>query len=250
MTLSLLLLHNQGGNEPIDEEPPYIEKVQNTEPDNLILYHPMNELSGEIVYDFSPKGNNGIYSGTSLGHPGIGDGLTCPRFEKNDLNDFYSLGFNGDFDGTKFSISIWAKVFDSGIWSDNFTGIMVQLLSTSADVLWLRKLPATGQLEWYLNAGGSERLRTKTGLATTTSWMQVGITVDDSNDTMKCYFNGIQEGGDVLGIGTWSGNLLNGAITVGESPPGGIGWRGYLAHFAVWDIILSARHMKNLSIKQ
>ncbi|MFV1969356.1 MAG: hypothetical protein ACC628_28375, partial [Pirellulaceae bacterium] len=60
----------------------------------------MWEASGSISDDLSPQGNDGAYTGVTLGQPGIGDGRTCPLFDgANDYNNIYSAALNTDFDG-------------------------------------------------------------------------------------------------------------------------------------------------------
>jgi hypothetical protein len=71
--------------EPLSDGQRYARKMLAVAPNNLIGYWPMWELAGNIAYDRGPEGNNGAYSGVTLGQPGIGDGRSCPYFDGTNL---------------------------------------------------------------------------------------------------------------------------------------------------------------------
>lgn len=227
----------------------YIQKVLGIQAANLILYHPMNEPSGGVAIDASPEGNDGAYTGVTLGQPGIGDGETCPYFDgTNDYNDIYSAGLNGDYDGAEVTIAAWLKVVDLPFWGDNTTHRVITIEVSATNSLRIEKSAnVDDRLSWVLTGGSTTVAIAKTGM-TELDWIHVAITVSENDDKMIAYYNGVQEGAIQTGLGTWAGALLNSRCVVGaqNNAPGGV-WDGWLAHPAIWKVALTPAEILQLA---
>lgn len=196
----------------------YSAKVLNIQAANLILYHPMNEPSGGTAIDASPEGNDGAYTGVTLGQTGIGDGETCPLFDgANDFNDIYSAGLNTDFDEDAGTIAIWAKVSGAGIWTDNAFHWMSQLRVNATNRIFVFKNDDAGNkaISFRYIAGGTNSAVNV--VTTTTDWFHIAWTWDTVADEMKAYYNGSQTGSTQTGLGNWVGNLVDADTLIGAN---------------------------------
>jgi hypothetical protein len=214
-----------------------------------IAYWPMWETSGSISYDISGNGRDGVYTGVTLGQEGIGDRRTCPLFDGvNDFNDTYSASLAAAFNGAEGTIAIWAKVTNAGIWAGATFRASVTLIADGNNLVILRKDSSPpDSLEWIYIAGGTTKLRAKTGL-TTTGWMHLALSWSKSDDEVIAYYDGVQEGAVMTGLGTWVGALSSGGTVLGaQSVPSSNTWDGYLAHGAVWDYPLTPAQTVDLA---
>lgn len=221
----------------------YLQKVIGAQLDDLIQYHPMPELAGVVAIDYSPEGNDGAYTGVTLGQPGIGDGLTCPYFDGiNDYNNVYSAGLAADWDGAEYTVAIWAVPDD---WTTNNLRMLI-LRADANNLVQFYQGATDGQARLDIVSGGvGKNFAIPTGSPTTFS--HFAITNSESADEAKAYFNGIQNGATQAGLGAWVGALNVSRCIVGASTlVPGLPYAGYLAHYAVWKSALSAE--KILSI--
>ena len=82
---------------------------------------------------------------------GIGDGSTAPQFDgTNDYNDVFSATLQGAFNGEEGTISVWAKVSGSGVWTDGARREVFRILDTTdyQELIWIEKNSTNNQL-WY-----------------------------------------------------------------------------------------------------
>ena len=181
------------------------------DPSSLILYHPMNESAGGVAIDHSPEGNDGAYTGVTLGQPGIGDGLTCPFFDGvNDYNDFYSLGLNADFDGDEGTILQWVMFNAVGDWTDGNQHYFTTITGTGEQIFLSKS--AANTLRWYRRAGGVTDLITIGGYADV-DWMPLAVTWSVLADQLIAYKDGAQAGAIQVGLGAWATALgINGCV--------------------------------------
>jgi hypothetical protein len=235
-----------GGPEIFGEE--YNTKVLTVDRANLIGYWPMWEPSGGDAFDLSPEGNDGAYTGVTLGQAGIGDGRTCPLFDgANDYNDIYSAALNTDFDGAEGTLLVWAKV-TAGVWTDNTNRKLVHVgadISENYVTLWK---VGDNNLAFTYEAGNT--LSQVYPLAITPSgWFVLAITWSKSGDKVIAYHNGAQTGSTLTSLGTWSGALdstlcVVGAQSITPTHP----WSGTLAHAALWTTPLTAPQIASLAV--
>ena len=68
------------------------------DPSSLIQFLPQSEPAGNISYDRSGLGHNGLYTGVTLGQPGVpGMGMTSPFYDgATDFNNIHSADFAND----------------------------------------------------------------------------------------------------------------------------------------------------------
>jgi hypothetical protein len=211
----------------------YWQKVRQTAAANLIGYWPMWEPSGSTSFDLSPEGNDGAYTGVTLGQPGIGDGRTSPLFDgANDQNDVISAGLTTDFDsgGDEVTIATWAKVKEAGTWEDSTFRRMFYLDADGDNNISAYRTSTNNQIAFRYEAATTVEI-INIGSLSFTDWFHVALTVSLSagaNGEVKAYINGSQVGSTQTSLGTWSGALADAFIGIlaASSQP----WSGYLAH--------------------
>lgn len=226
----------------------YINKVLGIEYSDLILYHPMFEASGSVANDQSQQNNDGAYTGVTLGQAGIGDGQTCPLFDgANDYNNLYSVGFRDDFDGGEGTISLWARVSGAGVWTDGASRRTIGLQVDGNNQIAITKLAANNTLRYFYAAGGTQEQIDK-GSVSAAGWMHFALTWSATDDEVKAYYNGVQEGSTKTALGTWVGNLAATTANVGAAAttPTTV-WDGRIAHPAVWKKTLTLAQIANLA---
>jgi hypothetical protein len=226
----------------------YADKVLSTATANLIAYWPLWEASGSTADNYEgTAARDGSYTGVTLGQAGIGDGRTCPLFDgTNDYVDIYTTSFRDAFDGGEFTASLWARVYDSGVWTDGDSRWTFRLEVDSSNMIHIRQVD-NNQLDYRYEAGNTRETIAKADI-TTTGWMHLALTASATADEVKAYYGGSQEGSTQTGLGTWAGNLDANKTVIGavnDTPASA--WHGYLAHIAIWATPLTAAEISNLS---
>ena len=253
MTL-LDIFHYQGRGQPIGgaATQTYQEKVLTIQPSNLILYHPMNELTGSTATDQSAEGNDGSYTGVTLANILGPDGVNyAPFFDgANDFNDFYSAGFNSDYSGTEGTMAIWCKVTNSGVWTDGENRRGMFFGNTGyTNIVSLAKSGNNNEFTFVYKAANGDTVSVTKSSLTTTAWFHVAITWSDSGNVVKAYYNGTQEGSDQAMTDTWNGTLNSDYCNIGcrnNDVPDKM-WDGYLAHGAIWKTALTDAEIATLA---
>ncbi len=228
----------------------YIGKVKAIEPANLILYHPMNEPSGGVAVDASPEGNDGAYTGVTLGQTGIGDGETCPLFDSStSFNNIYSAGFIADFNGAEGTIAAWFKVSGVGVWIDAALRYGPHIYASGNNRVWIGRSTVNNTLQYLYRAGSVGNIVNDAGHSET-GWFHAAMTWSAVADEMKAYFNGLQVGVTQTGLGLWAGNPSSDKTNVGcadnNTGPTGV-WDGWLAHPPVWTKALTPAQILSLA---
>ena len=181
----------------------YARKVLSVERASLISDLPLWEQAGSVARDFTGNGRNGASVGVTLGEPGIGDGRTSYGFDgANDYVNWYSAGLAAAFNGAEGTLGpMWFKM-PAAAWTDG----LVRASNIGADgtnYVRLQKAAANGTVAFIYSAGTIQS-RTKSGLSTT-DWFSMTITWKKSDDEVKPYWNGVQEGATLNGLGIWAG---------------------------------------------
>lgn len=130
-------------------------------------------------------------------------------------------GFLGD----QGSIIIPVQVANAGVLTDGATRHFAVFQADGGNYIRLRRTAIDNEFEWRYVAGGITLTRLR--LVTSTDWLLMGLTWDVVADEAIAYYNGIQEGIIMAGLGTFVGNLLN-VITVigaGSTVPANV-WHG------------------------
>jgi hypothetical protein len=209
----------------------YTKKVLTYSPP---VYYPMDEASGANAINYGSLGSaNGAYTGVTLGQPGPVAGQTCPLFDGVvDFNNFKTAAFDGAYGGTEFSISLWLKMYDVGVWTDGELRHAVAIVGgTGTNRILIMKSVANNQLDFQYLAGGVAKTVSFTSISTI-NWFHVGLTVDSGVDEMKAYLNGSQSGATVTGLGVWGGGNLNYTLIGARTTAGLQPANGWMAHFA------------------
>ena len=223
----------------------YIGKVQSYSP---IAYWPMNESSGNDALDYSGNGYTGSYTGVTLGQIGIGDGETCPFFDgTNDYCNVYSPSLSSAFDGTEGTLGIWVKAGNAGVWADGTARRMINIRVDGSNYIDIGKTTTNNRIAWNYRAGGTLETRLKDSI-NATNWFHVAITWDKTEDEVRAYYNGVQEGATLSGLGIWAGDPTSDKMVIGafSTTPDTI-WDGFLAHPAIWNIALTAAQIAGLA---
>ena len=115
----------------------YSKRIAEFAGSSLVAHWPLNELSGTTAYDISGNGNHGAITGTTLGQPGIGDGLYSQSFDGStsyiDISAIASnLVTNGGFETAGAGgADIWANWVETA--SDGAVANETTLIHTGAD---------------------------------------------------------------------------------------------------------------------
>jgi hypothetical protein len=242
------ILAGSGGPEIFGEE--YNTKVLTTDRANLIGYWPMWEPSGGTAFDLSPEGNDGAYTGVTLGQAGIGDGRTCPLFDgANDFNNIYSAPLNTDFDNGEGTANIWLKPIDANVWDDVLRRIFY--ISADAENRIYAQATGAGTVNIAYEAGDvTENITFSPSGAEWRMWTITWSTsADGGNGEVKVYRDGVQEGATQAIGGTWVGSLASNNTIIGatSTTPANV-WDGYLAHTALWKTPLTAPQIASLAV--
>lgn len=234
--------------EPLSSGQRYARRILAVAPNNFVGYWPMWELGGAISYDRSPQGNDGAYTGVTLGQPGIGDGRTCPFFDgATSYNDIYSVPFAADFNPNTGTVIEWVRVVNVGAWTDGVERRGLTVAVDGNNFVILRKSAAANRLDWYYRSGGVQNLRGRVGL-TTTGWICMAMTWNKPADEVRAYYNGVQEGATMNGLGVWAGALNANLCVIGaaDNTPALV-WHGWKAHAALWNAVLTPAQIAELS---
>ena len=216
----------------------------------LVGWWPMDEAFGSVSYDKSPEGNNGAYTGVTLGQTGIGDGRTAASLDgSTSFNNIYSAGLAADFNGAEGTLAIWAKVSGAGVWTDATADTAAKLQADAANYIHIRS-EGNGDMTLRRIAGGT--VKAITVAMTTADWFHAALTWSVSagaNGQIAAYLNGVQTGLTLTNIGTFSGALgatttnLGADTTVPVRP-----YNGTLAHALLYRRALPAFEIARLAL--
>ncbi len=196
----------------------YLEKVLSVEPSSLIGCWLQNERSGTISYDSSGQGNNGAYIGVALGQAGVpGMGMTSPFYDGvNDVNNIHSAGFVADFDGREGAFLIWDRMANAGVWTDATTRRMFMLYVDDNNFITIEKRNIDNTLRFNYTAGGVAKILSLE-LRPTLDDVPYGITWSLSDDEVKFFNKGVQEGPTMTGLAAWVGALHANLTVIGAT---------------------------------
>jgi hypothetical protein len=228
----------------------YRYTVLGTQPDALLAYWSLGDASGLVAEDISGNNRDGAYTAITLGQTGIGDGSTAAGFDgSTSYLNAYSAALAAVFTGGEFTISLWFKVANAGVWTDTTNRRLLTLQVDSNNRILLQKTTTANQLNWFYQAGGTSKSVSKT-TTTPTGWVQMAVSVSKTANEMKPYYNGVQEGITQTGLGTFAGSLAATTTAIGSSNSNGpvAVWNGSLAHVAVWNVALTGTEVAYLAV--
>lgn len=208
----------------------YADVVRQVCGPSLIAYWPLWEQSGAVATDLSGNARHGVYTGVTLGQPGIGDGHTCPLFDGlTDYADLYSAGLAAAFNAEEGTLALWLRASGAGIWPDASQRYLAIVNVDNNNLVCFRK-EAGGGLTclYYANSAPSA----VTIVTVATDWLHVALTWSKENDEVKAYLNGTQSGDPQHGLGVWAGVPTSTRLGAFDNVPNGP-WSGLLAHAAL-----------------
>ena len=224
----------------------YLSRILAVEPANLIGVWLQNEASGSVSFDHSGKGHNGLYTGVTLGQPGVpGMGMTSPLYDgANDFNNIYSAELNSDFEGAEGTLLAWAKVDD---WEDSTARGMWRFRVDSSNYVVVQRTATNNLIRFQYTAGGTIKTIDDTSI-TDAAFHAWAITWSKSGDAVSAYVGGSQSGSAATGLGTWVGNLGATTSVIGAlvTTPSNV-WSGPIGPVALWNKALTAAQIAYLS---
>jgi len=209
----------------------YREKMQQLFGSSLIGYYVGGEASDVAALDYSPYGFHGAYTSVALGQPGIGDFLTCPRYDGSTSYTQPPAGFRSAFNNQEGTAFVWIR--NNVAWSNATIRGFIRLGADSSNIVAIQKQGAN-LIGYFYIAGGVTKSVTRA--TTETEWLMLGITWSKSADQLIAYFNGSQVGATQTGLGVWVGSLVANLTILGAltGTPTGV-WDGWEAHGGVLD---------------
>ncbi len=162
----------------------YVNKVLATTP---IAFWLLNEVSGNIAYDSSGNQRNGTYSNVTLNQSGVGGKRPSARFDGalSYLN-IYSSSLASAFSSSAGSLMLWAKVYNSGVWTDGTLRVLCQLRADVNNFVQIRKTSTNNALSFMYVAGGTNS--SVSGTTDSTKWICYVMAWDKSSDEVKNIF--------------------------------------------------------------
>ena len=225
----------------------YTRKVKDLGP---IAYWPEGEPSGTVSLDESGNSaRNGVYTGVTLGNPGIGDGRTSAGFDgATSKNNIYSASLAAAFNGSESTVAGWAQVANAGVWTDATLRVIVALWVNGNNRAEIIKNTTNNQIVMVYDSGAVVQ-QFVIGSVSTLSPFHVALTWSKSADQAKAYLNGVQQGATQTGLGVWVGSLAATTTVIGArtTTPTSV-WSGSLAHLAVWNRALAAAEVASLAV--
>lgn len=167
----------------------------------------------------------------------------------DDRVNIYTAGLASAFNTSAGTISGWAKVSGSGVWTDGSADYVISLRTaddgTSANAVEVYKTTSNNTFGMTYNAGGTNESFTYT--TSTTDWIFFTITWDKPNDVVRHYINGQLIETDTA-LGTWSGSLNSNRMNIGSHRADITGnhWNGQIDDVRIHNYPLTESQVKNL----
>lgn len=207
---------------------------------NPIRYYPFWDDVGAALAEELIAGDDATYNGPTLGQPGIGDGNTAASFDgTNDNVDYVTAPFDAVFDGTLGSFASWCQVSGAGVWADGTQRVLIRARVDGTTYFFLEKRAAANTFRWVRNA--QTDFRSVSRAMSDTNWFHIGLSWSDADDFARAYFNGVQEGADMVHTDDWVGALDSTTSAIGAQNTAGpsANWDGSIGHPAFWDSVLT-----------
>lgn len=225
---------------------PYWQRVFDTQPANLIGFWRMNETTGTNAADSSGNGYDGTYVGPTVGALTGPDSEPAPSFDGN--NDTVTLnvaGLKAAFGGPEGTLLMWLKVRDVSVWTDSTTRILFDARSLGpTNFVKIQRKSSNNNMLFAYRSGSVDKELTLTGKSDT-DWVSMGATWSEGSDEIRVYWNGVQEGATLTGLGVWGAQPDE--ITIGGRA-GATVWDGGLALVPLWDAALSPAKMLSIGV--
>lgn len=229
-------------------KPNYITKILDTSP---VAYYPLRETGGSSAEQVAGGSiPDGAYIGTVLADALGPDGINnAPRFDgASDQVDLYSTAFQTMWVQAVSDIGsmmIWAKVIDQAYWDSAAFGYMVYIANTNATVAVHRicKGYTATVMQWFREWTHIENEQKLP--MTELGWLCAGMTWDQPANEHKAFYNGVQFGSTNIGLNAFPADALDSdSVGLGGRSSGGADvFDGWLAHFVIWEKVLTPAEM-------
>lgn len=215
----------------------YWHAVYDANPANLLGLWRLSESEGYSAIDSSENALTGSYLGPTLAGIVGPDNENAPVFDGvNDMVWLADSGLPAVFNGAELTLMIWLKVTDGDVWTDSLARNVVLIAADSDNLIQMGRTATDGEFQVVYRAGGVSRSVTLTGLSTT-AWVHLALVVSAAADSMKVFWNGVQQGSTLEGLGVWAGEPTA-EFSLGGSGYSAMVWDGALALCALWDLAL------------
>jgi hypothetical protein len=200
-------------------------------------------VSGTTIPAHVDPARNGVLTGWDLQNtasPVVGDAGLAPYSDgTNDYGNIQSANLASLFNGAIGSLSIFGKVVNAAVWTNGVNGRLLNLeVNGNNRVSLLKAASPNNRLTWAYIAGGTVRSAVFDSGATT-DWFNFTFTWNKfSADRVRAYFNGVQQGADVTGLGTWAGALATSLIGAFTTTPTQV-FNGWSCYPTLWTTELS-----------
>jgi hypothetical protein len=175
----------------------------------VALYH-LEESAGAVI-DSSSLGYNGTNHGMTVRATGkFTYGYTATLV----ANYIDIIAMAASFSVTEGSASLWFKVTDV---SSFLSGGSLLLISTDANNYIAIYVDGSGNLIFAYYAGGTAKSVSSVHPNPDTEWHNYKITWTKAGDALKAYFDGVQFGATVGGLGVWAGGLVKAVVGGGAA---------------------------------
>lgn len=218
---------------------------------NPIAYWMLAEAAGTTAVDqVNSPAQDGTYGrdvavmGTGAG---IGDGNTAPFFDGvQDYCDVFSAALAAAFGQNTGTIMVWARVANAGVWTDGAWRMTFSVSGAGGFYLydWGRPNVNNNLRRLYTPGGGGVNDPAYGGVLV---WMCLLCTWDVVGGQYRAYIDGVEYLpviGVIGAIGAVDAAVL-GAWCEAAYPNNP--WHGWLAHAALWDVILTGPQIADLA---
>lgn len=215
-----------------------------------LVYFPLDEVSGSAAKNWGTLGaaSNGSHTGVDLHAVAGPKGGGAPYYDGvNDYTDIYSAAFAAAFNGQELSTFLWFRVYNVGVWTDGIGRRQAFLRADDNNRIWIDKMNTNNAI--YLGTRINSVTRAGSYATSTLEWIHAGLTISKSADEIKIYIMGSQYGATMNGVETWSGALDPTYTVLGSYQSGSPVNQayGYIAHFALWDRVLTPEEIQVLA---
>lgn len=216
---------------------PYWRRVLTTLPGALVGYWRLNETSGSVLFDASPNGFDGTYTGVTLNDTTFLDGEPAPRFTaSSSYGNLYSSALAALYStGAAFdegSMMAWIKM-DSARWTDGQARVIVEFGSGGSDKIYLVKPGANNTLGAFYARGS---VVSATFSTSSTDWLHLLMTWSKANSYVRIYVDGAAGTQYSGALTTLGGGLASSRAVIGaDSTVGTFAHIGNIKHVALWN---------------
>lgn len=204
---------------------------------NVLLMHFNNDSNYEEnnthVYDFSGKGNNGIFSVAADADSGpTTSGKLNGAFEFDGNGDYVNAGFNWADLNSGGTVSLWIRLDVVGSY------ILIASQGTGNNYVYIRSSDST----IFFQVGGTQYSKTLSQSIDT--WYYITVT-KNSGSTGEIFVDGAS-----LGTGTVGSAFTSSNFRIGAWNDASLGVNGIIDEVAIWNRSLSATEILEIYNRQ